>query len=72
MSCACVYAHQLMQQEPGNRGPERMADLFCRHSRRRVKQLFRDVWGPDDAVTYRVAQEVLQGRHAWMDPELLV
>jgi alkylation response protein AidB-like acyl-CoA dehydrogenase len=72
MSCACVYAHQLMQQDPGNRGPERMADLFCRHSRHRVKQLFRDVWGPNDAVTYRVAQEVLQGRHAWMDPELLV
>jgi alkylation response protein AidB-like acyl-CoA dehydrogenase len=72
MSCACVYAHQLMQRNPGNRGPERMADLFCRHSRHRVKQLFRDVWGPNDAVTYRVAQEVLQGRHSWMDPELLV
>jgi alkylation response protein AidB-like acyl-CoA dehydrogenase len=71
MSCACVYAHELMRRDPSNRGPERMADLFCRQSRRRVKQLFRDVFDNEDVVTYRVAQEVLQGRHAWMDPEML-
>jgi alkylation response protein AidB-like acyl-CoA dehydrogenase len=72
MSCACVYAHQLMQQDPSNRGPARMADLFCRQARRRVKQSFRTVFDNDDGVTYRVAQEVLQGRHSWMDPDMLV
>jgi alkylation response protein AidB-like acyl-CoA dehydrogenase len=71
MSCACVYAHELMRQDPANRGPGRMADLFCRHARRRVKASFKQVFHNDDAVTYRVAQEVLQGNHAWMDPELL-
>jgi alkylation response protein AidB-like acyl-CoA dehydrogenase len=72
MSCACVYAHNLMKQDPSNRGPERMADLFCRHSRARVKHIFGNVFDPNDEPTYRVAQEVLQGRHAWMDPEMLV
>jgi alkylation response protein AidB-like acyl-CoA dehydrogenase len=72
MSCACVYAHHLMQQDSTNRGPERMADLFCRHSRHRIKQLFRDVFDSNDGPTYRVAQEVLQGHHAWMDPDMLV
>jgi alkylation response protein AidB-like acyl-CoA dehydrogenase len=72
MSCACVHAQRLMQQDPSNRGPGRMADLFCRQSRRRVKLLFSQVFDNDDAFTYRAAQEVLQGRHAWLDPEMLV
>ena len=72
MSCACVYAHNLMKEDPSNRGPERMADLFCRHSRARVKQIFDNVFDPNDGPTYRVAQEVLDGKHAWMDPDMMV
>ncbi|HSJ26019.1 MAG TPA: acyl-CoA dehydrogenase family protein [Longimicrobiales bacterium] len=72
MSCVCVYAHSMMQKEPGNRGPERLADLYCRHARRRVKRLFGDVFSNDDVVTYKVAQEVLEGRHAWLDPDMMV
>jgi hypothetical protein len=30
------------------------------------------VFDSNDGPTYRVAQEVLAGKHAWMDPELLV
>ncbi|HEX6134266.1 MAG TPA: acyl-CoA dehydrogenase family protein [Longimicrobiales bacterium] len=72
MSCACVHAHNLVKQDPSNRGPEQMADLFCRHSRARVKSIFSNVFDANDAPTYRVAQEVLQGKHAWMDPDMLV
>jgi alkylation response protein AidB-like acyl-CoA dehydrogenase len=72
MSCACVYAQHLMKQDPSNQGPGRMASLFCRQSRRRVKLLFSQVFDNDDAITYRVAQEVLDGKHAWMDPEMVV
>jgi hypothetical protein len=35
-----------------------------------VKQLFREVFDNDDAITYRVAQEVLQGRHAWLEKDV--
>ena len=72
MSCACVYAHNLMKEDPSNRGPERMADLFCRHSRARVKQIFNNVFDANDGPTYRLAQEVLDGKHAWMDPDMMV
>ena len=72
MSCACVYAHNLMKEDPSNRGPERMADLFCRHSRARVKQIFDNVFDSNDGPTYRLAQEVLDGKHAWMDPDMMV
>jgi alkylation response protein AidB-like acyl-CoA dehydrogenase len=72
MSCVCVYAHHMVRRDGSNRGPERLADLYCRQSRHRVKQLFRDVFNSNDVVTYRVAQEVLQGKHAWMDPDMIV
>jgi alkylation response protein AidB-like acyl-CoA dehydrogenase len=72
MSCVCVYAHHTTRQDGAGQGPQRMADLYCRHARRRVKKLFQDVFDNDDRVTYRVAQDVLQGKHAWMDPDMIV
>jgi alkylation response protein AidB-like acyl-CoA dehydrogenase len=73
MSCVCVHAHNMKQKNgKGAAGAERMADLYCRHARRRVKRLFSDVFDNDDKVTYGVAQDVLQGKHDWMDPDMLV
>ena len=71
MSCACVYADHVVKNG-GDKGAIRMADLFCRHARRRVRRLFADVFSNDDTKTYRVAQEVLGGKHAWMDPGLMI
>jgi hypothetical protein len=48
-----------------------LADLFCRLSRRRVKQLFRELWANDDALQYRVGQHVLEGRHRWLEQGIL-
>ncbi|MEX1182515.1 MAG: acyl-CoA dehydrogenase family protein [Gemmatimonadota bacterium] len=72
MSCVCVHAHGMMQQDPTNRGPARMADLFCRLGRARIRQLFREVFDNNDVITYRVAQEVLERKHVWLDPDMLV
>lgn len=44
-----------------------LADLFCRGSRRRVRQSFKDMWSNDDAFKYAVGQHVLTGRHAWIE-----
>jgi alkylation response protein AidB-like acyl-CoA dehydrogenase len=48
-------------------GPVELADLFCRHARRRVEERFRAVFGNDDVATYRVAQQVLAGQHGWLE-----
>ena len=40
-----------------------LGDLFCRMSRRRVKQLFHELWHNDDALKYRTAQDVMKGQH---------
>jgi hypothetical protein len=54
-------------------GPEavELADLFCRGARRRVAGCFRALWSNDDAATYRVAMNVLAGRHAWLESGLV-
>ncbi len=48
-----------------------MADLFCRMSRRRIRQLFYDLWHNDDALKYRVAQRILDGEHLWLEEGVL-
>jgi alkylation response protein AidB-like acyl-CoA dehydrogenase len=44
-----------------------LADVFCRISRRRVRQLFRELWENDDSARYRAAVEVLEGRQQWLE-----
>ncbi len=40
-----------------------LSDVFCRMSRRRVKQLFHELWHNEDALKYRTAQDVVAGEH---------
>jgi hypothetical protein len=44
-----------------------LADVFCRGSRRKVDQLFDQLWGNHDVEAYRTAMEVLDGEHVWME-----
>jgi alkylation response protein AidB-like acyl-CoA dehydrogenase len=48
-----------------------LAEEFCRGARRRVKQLFRELWSNDDDSRYRTARDVLRGRHAWLERGIL-
>ena len=67
ISAACSRAVLMAKQDPSNRGPVRMADLFSRHSRRKVRQLFGSVFSNEDDRTYRLAQSVLKGEQAWLE-----
>jgi hypothetical protein len=70
MAAACAYARHLVERDPQNTGPYRLADLYCRNARRRVAVLFRDVFRNHDAAKYRVAKDVLDGRHAWLEHDI--
>ncbi|HET9064323.1 MAG TPA: acyl-CoA dehydrogenase family protein [Gemmatimonadales bacterium] len=65
MSAAMSRARALAAE--GNRDAIELADIFCRHARRRVDDLFRGCFGPDDVATYKSAQRVLAGEHAWLE-----
>jgi alkylation response protein AidB-like acyl-CoA dehydrogenase len=67
MSAVCVRARRLVEQNPSDRTPEILADVFCRGARKRVRRLFSDVFSNHDVLTYRVAQDVLAGKYAWLE-----
>jgi alkylation response protein AidB-like acyl-CoA dehydrogenase len=68
MTAACSRA-QAMAQAGGEAGTGavELADVFCRHARRRVEDRFEAVFDNDDVATYRVAQQVLRGEHGWLE-----
>jgi len=70
MSAACVRARAITDRDPSDASPFELADLFCRHARRRVRRSFRAVFANDDAATYGVAQDTLAGRFAWLEEGL--
>lgn len=72
MSATCVHAQHLVSRNPNDRTPLRLADLFCRHAKRRIARSFRDVFRNHDGITYRVAQETLAGKYAWLEKGLPV
>jgi alkylation response protein AidB-like acyl-CoA dehydrogenase len=67
MGASCAYAAKLRGQNGADTGPVKMADIFCRHARRRIDHRFERVFDNDDSATYRFAQEVLEGKHAWLE-----
>src|SRR5438552_11306969 len=72
MAAAVARARALREQrreEAAQAG--RLADLFCRIARRRVRQLFGELWDNDDVRRYRAAIDVLEGRHEWLERGIL-
>jgi len=68
MAASVARAQALLDR----RAPEaaeavRLADVFCLSARRRVSQLFSELWSNDDAVRYRHGIDVLTGRHQWLE-----
>src|SRR2546428_2478476 len=52
--------------ETGKRAVD-LADLFCRQARGRINAKFGGLWRNEDAHTYRAAQDVLAGKHRWLE-----
>jgi len=68
MAATCARAQWLLRHEraSGERAV-RLADVFCRQARGRVRSKFRGLWRNEDVPTYRLAQEVLEGEHRWLE-----
>ncbi|WP_346618365.1 acyl-CoA dehydrogenase family protein [Blastococcus montanus] len=72
MSCACVYADTVARERPDRRQEVvELAGLFCDQARRRADRLFAELWANDDHAQYGVAQQVLSGRYAWFEQDVL-
>jgi alkylation response protein AidB-like acyl-CoA dehydrogenase len=74
MTAACSRAQALTKRGVGGdtaASPTALADLFCRHSRRRIEERFAHLFDNDDVATYRTAQAVLKGEHQWLESNLV-
>ena len=67
MAVACVRARQLLAENPGDRTPEELADLFCRQARRRISASFGALFRNDDTVTYSAARRLMDGDYTWLE-----
>jgi alkylation response protein AidB-like acyl-CoA dehydrogenase len=67
MTACCVRARMLVRQGKNGSESVQLADHFCRLSRRRVSELFRSIFNNEDRATSRVARQVLDGDHLWME-----
>jgi hypothetical protein len=63
MAAACSRAMMVAKQ--GHPEALELADLFCRHARRRIRFHFRRVFNNDDLATYAIAKNTLAGKYAW-------
>jgi hypothetical protein len=70
IAATCAYAAKLQGEDGRGSKPIEMADLFCKYARRRVDDRFDRIFDNDDDATYRLAQEVLKGDHAWMETNI--
>ena len=66
MSAVCTRA-QMIATRQGEAGAIELADAFCRMSRARIADLFRALYGPNDRRMHRLAVDVLNGKHAWLE-----
>jgi alkylation response protein AidB-like acyl-CoA dehydrogenase len=68
MAATISHLHALRQAGKAEaKAAERLAELFCRNARRRVKTLFKAFWSNDDDFKYRTAVGVLDGDQAWLE-----
>jgi len=72
IASACTYALTIAEEHPERADQAReLADLFARQAHRRVDALFAGVWANDDDQSYKVAQQILEGRHTWLEEGVL-
>jgi hypothetical protein len=68
MAASVSRARALAEQgAPEADGARQVTDVFCKGARRRIQDLFRDMWRNDDVARYRLGVDVVAGRHEWLE-----
>jgi alkylation response protein AidB-like acyl-CoA dehydrogenase len=68
MAATVSRAHALAEaRRPEAKEAGTLADVFCRMGRRRIRELFGELWDNDDPARYRAALAILDDRHEWLE-----
>jgi alkylation response protein AidB-like acyl-CoA dehydrogenase len=67
-SASITRAHAMVKAgDPNAASAVVIADDLARTARRRIDQLFHDLWRNDDDAKYKVAKSILDGQHTWLE-----
>ena len=67
MAATISRAQAMVKKNPADRSPIELADAFARNARRRIEDRFGALFDNDDRVNYRVAQQTMAGKYAWVE-----
>jgi alkylation response protein AidB-like acyl-CoA dehydrogenase len=67
MAASLVRGKMLTDRSSDETGATALADLFCRHARRRIAARFDALFNNDDVATYGVAIRFLGGEFEWLE-----
>lgn len=68
---ASVSRATALASKPEGESAAEMCDLFCRSAFRRIERAFEDLSRNDDDLAYKLARGTLEGRHAWMETDIM-
>jgi len=72
ISAACVRAEMMRaDRDPDAASALELADRFARQARLRIDALFAALWKNTDTADVRLAEQVLDGRHSWLEAGVL-
>ena len=71
MAAACSRAASLTRQNPQDKGPGELADLFCREAVLRIEREFHAQRHNDDKMIYRIGRQMLEGRYRWLETGII-
>ena len=67
MAASIVRAKMLTDRGSDETGATALADLYCRHARRRIAARFDALFNNDDEATYGIARRFLGGEFEWLE-----
>ena len=70
LSATCTRAICMVKDNPNDRGPVELADLFCRQARGRIERDFNHMFFNNDAYAYRIAQNTLESKYLWLENDI--
>jgi hypothetical protein len=72
MSASIAKAVELEKQNPQEKGPRELADLFCKQARIRIYDHFKGVCWNTDVADSKVAAKVLEHGYEWLEKGIIV
>lgn len=67
MAATCARAARMSGRHPGDATPQLCADLFCRESRARIHNHFRNLFSATDKRAVTLSRRFLSGDLAWLE-----